>query len=84
MLNVKKCGRDRLAGHVVLWEAIVHKMWEAIIHKIFNMRGFPQGHLKVFGYKSDCSCCTAEKDGTENTAGKGLTAGEAATALISA
>lgn len=42
----------------------------------------PQGHLDVFGYKSDCSCCTAEKDGTENTGGKGLTGGEADTALI--
>lgn len=41
---------------------LVHKIWEAIIHKIFNMRDFPQGHLKVFGYKSDCSCCTAGKD----------------------
>lgn len=61
---------------------LVHKIWEAIIHKIFNMRDFPQGHLEVFGYKSDCSCCTAGKD--ENTDGKGVTAGEAGTALISA
>lgn len=52
------------------------------MHKIFNMRDFPQGHLQVFGYKSDCSCCTAERDGTENTGGKGLTGGEAGTALI--
>lgn len=32
------------------------------MHKIFNMRDFPQGHSKVSGYKSGCSCCSARKD----------------------
>lgn len=53
------------------------------MHKIFSMREiFFQGHPKVFGCKSDCSCCSAKKEGTENTGGKGLTSGRAGRALI--
>lgn len=47
------------------------------MYKIFSMRDFLQGYLKVFGYRSDCSCCTAEKDGPEKTDGRGLTGAEA-------